>query len=1643
VANRYWVGGTATWDGTALLKWSTTSGGIGGSAVPTTSDTVFFDANSGAGTVTIGAGVATCSTLTMTGFTGTLAFGSNSITIAGSSATIYTGATTFSVTGTPVINCTYSGSTGTRSINPTIVTEANSISFNISAGSDTVAFGNQSGIKNLNFTGFSGTFNGGSNTRTIYGNLTLVSGMSLTAGTATTTFAATSGTQTITSAALNLDFPITFSGTATYQLIDNLSVGTATIRNITLTGGTLDLNNKTLTNFGQLASSSTNTRSILFGTTGNYTNTCTSTANVVSMATATGFTYTGTPTVNLTGNAASGVTRTASFGSTAGGTETNSFNYNISAGSDSVSFSGTFKNINFTGFTGQLISGSRTIYGNLTLVSGMTVSTSTNTTTFAATSGTQTITSASQTLDFPVTIASTGATVQLVDALTLGSTRSLGLSSGTLDLNNKTATAGLFSSTNSNTRSILFGTTGNLTIVSNNATIFNMTTATGFTYTGTPTVNLTYSGSTGTRTITCGNTAGGSEATALDFNVSAGSDIVAIYIYLRNLNFTGFTGTCPINTRTLYGSLTLSSGMTIGGGASTLTFASTLIQQNITSATLSLDCPITFSGTQTYQLQDALTCSAGRTTTLTSGTLDLNNKSYTTGAFSLSNSNTRVIAFGTTGNINLSSLAGTLWTTSTITGFSVTGTPTINATDSSSGNNRTFTQGGTLSNQAVSIYVKAGSGSVTFSGTNAAFQTIDLTGFSGTFGFTGSSMFVLGDFVLPSGTTYTSTGNTLQFVGTTATQKITTNNTLIDGPIFMGRALTTTAATGDGTTATLTFTSTGYYPVVGQTITVSGISPLGYNGTYTVTASSSTTVSYLNSTTAAQTTAGTVNLATSIQLQDAFTMGSTRQLSHASGTLDLNNKNLTAGYYNATFNAPHTVLFGTANITVSANNVTVWSNNSSTLYPFTFTGTGLINCTYSGSVGTRIITSQVNSPTETNTLNFNISAGSDTFNVSGNRFYNNVDFTGFTGAITTTSSGNPAYFYGNLTFPSSSTGASYTPNIYGIAFCNVSSSSTQTFTSGGLTIDAPVSRGVASTQQGVLVLADDLTLIASTSNGTFNFVAGTLNSNSKNITCAVFNGTGTNTKTLTITNSTITVTGGSTSSGFFVAGSGTTFNIVGSSIIFTTTGPTQFYGGGAGQSWPQVTISGVGQQLIIGASAASTSIVTLTNTVSPCTISILSTANTTTVTNFNVNGTAGNLVTLNSTTTGTAKNIAKGSGTVNAYYLAIQDSTATGGATWRAISSVNNGNNTGWFFDYTETVTENSSLADTPSTTAAFANNIAENSSLADTPTSNAAFLSNITEPYTINDSEDVLATFAYAVSEAVTLADLEFVVTAFASAISENYTINDTPSTTASFLSNISEPLTLADTPVGNATFAGVITEDTTLADIESVVTSFASAITESATLADSSIVLRTAFGDISEAITLADSQTVIANFASIVLENIGVAESESVVASFTAVISENANLADVESVLASFVSSLTEALTAADSSVAIKIFNSAITEDIQPADIQTALRTQYALISENLVPADAITVIASFTSQITENLVLLDIPFPRGWFKINDDQTVSWGAVNNTNSASWVAVNNGQTVTWNNVNNANSTTWTNIGDDQNPVWTNIDNTQ
>ncbi len=450
MANRYWVtGGTGDWNSTT--NWSTTSGGASGASVPISTDAALFDASSGAGTATLDISP-TIQTLTCTGFTGTLAFGTNTISL-NSTGTIFTGATTMTISGTPLIIATNSSATS-RTITSTAVTEANSISFRITAGTGTLLFSNGGAYRDLDFTdgtnptGYAGQV--GSSTFTVYGSFKASTGMTQGATTGVITFAATSGIKTITSAGVTFDRPFTFNGVGgTWQLQDALTSGAA--RTTILTNGTLDLNNLTLTT-GSFTSANSNTRVIAFGT-GNIT-IIGSGATAWSNSTATNFTYTGTPTVNLTYSGSVG-TRTISSGQTSSsGTETNSLNFNISAGTDIILFTATarVKNVNFTGFAGTL-SGSSALqcYGNLTYSAGMTVAAATNATIFRATSGTQLITTNAQTLDLPLQFNGVGGTFAFQDALTQGSTKAFTINNGTVQLKaGVTSTVGALATSGTN-----------------------------------------------------------------------------------------------------------------------------------------------------------------------------------------------------------------------------------------------------------------------------------------------------------------------------------------------------------------------------------------------------------------------------------------------------------------------------------------------------------------------------------------------------------------------------------------------------------------------------------------------------------------------------------------------------------------------------------------------------------------------------------------------------------------------------------------------------------------------------------------------------------------------------------------------------------------------------------------------------------------------------------------------------------------------------------------------------------------------------------------------------------------------------------------------------------------------------------------
>jgi hypothetical protein len=572
------------------------------------------------------------------------------------------------------------------------------------------------------------TINNGTINGIFYKNVTLSSVVTMT-GTGAWQFVGQGTTQILDVNTATFVPPIAVnSQSGTLQLAEN----TTCSGTVTLTQGTLDLNNFDLTCNVFSIASGTNTKVIAFGT-GVINVSGRNTAVLANSLTGSGFSYTGTPRFNLTGAGIAGETRSISF-TQAVYNEANAVDVYVTAGADTVTTSGTGFNIrtlDFTGFTGTFTRTTfSTQFGNLVFSSGMTLNT-TSTLTFAATSGTQLVTTNGKTLDFPVTQNGVGGTVQLQDDLTMGSSRTFTLTAGTLDLNNFTLNTGLFNSNNTNIRSIAFGT-GNITVNSPNGSVFNTDNSTNFTVTGTPVVNVTANDAPSlTKLIDLGNdTAPDSpETNSISVNILGGTQGVSVYgSSFKNLNFTGFSGTWnEVGSITIYGDLTLSSTMTFPVGTNPGTnifFKKTTGTQTATFNGVTVDRPINIDNITSgaVQLQDALTISSTRILSLSNGTLDINGKVLSVGNFFSSNSNTRAIDFGTSGELTVVGVGTTAFDAGTSTGLTVTGaTAKINMLGATA---KTFAGGGGVFPVTL---VQQSTGTLTITGSNT-FGSITYTG---------------------------------------------------------------------------------------------------------------------------------------------------------------------------------------------------------------------------------------------------------------------------------------------------------------------------------------------------------------------------------------------------------------------------------------------------------------------------------------------------------------------------------------------------------------------------------------------------------------------------------------------------------------------------------------------------------------------------------------------------------------------------------------------------------------------------------------------------------------------------------------------------------------------------------------------------
>jgi hypothetical protein len=288
MADRYWVGGTQTWDNVAGTKWATTSGGAGGASVPFSADNVIFDTNSGTGTVTVNTVNASCANFTVTatqaitiqssGSFSVSVYGSVFSLVSGGSASVanlnlnFVSATTLTTNGksigsmqigaTPAqvvqladnltITNGFTLGQGTFTTNNFNTTTGSSFACTSNTGTTaTLNLGSSTVTVGTNFTcsgAGTNTLNLGSSTIVVKNTFSLAaSGITLNAGTSTISFTTPNGTPVLSATGYTFN-NVTFNSNTNYALtcsscsFNNLTIGnstSSTIRSMTVSGNNI------------------------------------------------------------------------------------------------------------------------------------------------------------------------------------------------------------------------------------------------------------------------------------------------------------------------------------------------------------------------------------------------------------------------------------------------------------------------------------------------------------------------------------------------------------------------------------------------------------------------------------------------------------------------------------------------------------------------------------------------------------------------------------------------------------------------------------------------------------------------------------------------------------------------------------------------------------------------------------------------------------------------------------------------------------------------------------------------------------------------------------------------------------------------------------------------------------------------------------------------------------------------------------------------------------------------------------------------------------------------------------------------------------------------------------------------------------
>jgi hypothetical protein len=884
-----------------------------------------------------------------------------------------------------------------------------------------------------------------------------------------------------------------------------------------LTAGTLNLGGYDLT-IETFNSSNSNTRAVAFGSNNIILNNLTAGRTNLSIANATGFTCTGTGGFR----AAANITRTFSFGSTAGGTSTNAPNLTFTGSGTAVQTltnNSWFNKLDFgtTAFSVGLVG---SYVNTIVLSSGCTY------TGYTATMvGTGSITGNGALIGGVTIDVGVGNTCSLSSALNVGST--LLLITGTLDLNGYDITASSLQSSGTTDRAIAFGS-NNITLQSAIAgsNALNFPQALGFTRTGTGGLRAP---ATPARVFTFGSTQGGTSANALSLTFTGSGTAIQTLTtssWFNTLDFgtTAFdVGSTVLNVSTL----TLSSGGTFTGLRPSFTRTQTWTPQfskqlggigvNGSGVTLTLD------GTQTYTATSIFT--------LTEGTLNLGGFDLTIGTFVSSFSTTRSIAFGSNNIILATTTVGaTNLSMANTTNFTWTGTGGFRAAADIT---RTFTFGTT---GGTSINAP----NLTFIGSDTAAQTLSSGSWFNKLDF-GTTQFAvpstnlnLNSLALNSTGTFTALTATMVGTGTISNANTSASQGNLAALTINCPGGTTTLASALISNGAITLT-TGTLALNNFNLTTNNIFSSSNTNTRAIAFGSASIV--LNTATAAQTVlsmanatgftwTGTGGFTTEAPVTRTFTFGTTGGSSTNAPNVTITGTNTSTITYTSGSWFNNLSIAGAATVpttTLNLGSLSIGQNN---------TGTPLANMSINlvGSGGI-----------SWNGLNTTLTVAAVTLNTTSS---SNILLGGFTCTTYTQTAGN------SLLYGITCTGAA-TINGGTLGFYDSSSYSTlssTTFTINGATVtangssitcnSATLTTGTLNLNGGYFVNTTTFThtngtvTLGSSTSGlsgtTYNFNGGTINLNGYMLSVGAFSSSNTNTRSIAWGTGGITLSHGTT-----------------------------------------------------------------------------------------------------------------------------------------------------------------------------------------------------------------------------------------------------------------------------------------------------------------------------------------------------------------------------------------------------------------------------------------------------------------------------------------------------------------------------------